>query len=214
MATALDRKCSQIYAQTLHELGPEHGFGDTDKGKMVRVDGKRVRVVDVVQPGRAARYLAKYIAAIDGTKLTLSETVTHPDVPPQVTYVSRELTTRTGCTMRSLRKRREEYCYARQVVHDLGEGVVQWLIATANEPQGCGEDLARRSEPIHPMVVGSTRLQSTGIVDGSSSRTMTKDQTIVAGRTALRFRLPRGRDCIAVLVSGARSHVDVPALSR
>lgn len=65
------------------------------------------RLLEVVPPQRAARYLAKYIAAVGGDgKLSLSETVHHRDVPGHVCFVSRDLTRRTGCTMRSLRRHR------------------------------------------------------------------------------------------------------------
>jgi hypothetical protein len=54
--------------------------------------------------------VAKYLSPLDAAgKPTLSETVTRPDVPPLVAYVSRTLTAETGVTMRYLRWRRRAW---------------------------------------------------------------------------------------------------------
>jgi hypothetical protein len=134
MATALERECSHLYNQALEELAPAAGFGWIDRGKH---QGRKRRELVAVPQGQAARYLAKYIASVDGSKLRLSETVLHPDVPPHVTYVARSLTTATGCTMRSLRKRREDYCYGRDLVRQLDkheEGWVSFLMSQDDLP--------------------------------------------------------------------------------
>jgi hypothetical protein len=96
MATPEERAASRAYVDCLRDLGERHAFGFVD------------RKLEVVPAQRAARYVAKYIAAVDSGsgKITLSETVTHRDVPRHVTYVSRRLTMRTGVTMRSLRRKR------------------------------------------------------------------------------------------------------------
>jgi hypothetical protein len=64
---------------------------------------------------QAARYLASYIAPYQrGTgKLSLTETVHHPQVPGHLLHVSRRLTQESGCTMRSLRRRRYAWRLAR-----------------------------------------------------------------------------------------------------
>jgi hypothetical protein len=108
MATHLDRLCARYYVACLDELRHEFGFGFVDRGRRRR--HRWSRQLEVVPAQRAGRYLAKYIAGLksDG-RLALTETVTHRDVPGHVTYVSRRLTARTGCTMRSLREARRQF---------------------------------------------------------------------------------------------------------
>jgi hypothetical protein len=110
MATPLDRLASQVYANALDELRHQHGFGYVDRGRRSKKGSVWRRMLEVVPQQRAARYLAKYVAGVkaDG-RLALSETVAHSDVPGQVVYVSRHLTRRTGCTMRTLRLRRRAW---------------------------------------------------------------------------------------------------------
>jgi hypothetical protein len=85
----------------------QHGFGFVDRGRKRRGEG---RCLEVIPAQRASRYVAKYLSPLDGDgKPTLSETVTRPDVPPLVAYVSRSLTGETGMTMRYLRWRRMAY---------------------------------------------------------------------------------------------------------
>jgi hypothetical protein len=110
MGSPLERICSQIYAEALNEGAAAAGFGYVDRGKRARAESVWTRRLEVVPPERAARYLAKYIAAVSGDgKLSLSETVKHPQVPGHVCFVGRGLTTSTGCTMRSLRRHRLAY---------------------------------------------------------------------------------------------------------
>lgn len=111
MGSALDRIASQLYADTLAEMAPAHGFGFVDRGRRHRAGTSwSTRRLEVVPKERLSRYVAKYIAGVkaDG-KLALSETVRHGDVPPHVTHVSRRLTGRTRCTMRTLRLHRRAY---------------------------------------------------------------------------------------------------------
>ncbi len=132
MGTALERRCSYVYVAALRELAGAHGFGNVDSGRPTWIDGKLRRPITVIPSGGAARYLAKYLAAFDGCKLTLSETVTHPDVPPHLMFVSRCLTGETGCTMRSLRVRRSTWCYGRGLVAQLGEGWARVVLEHAD----------------------------------------------------------------------------------
>jgi hypothetical protein len=98
--TAREIAAANVYAQALVDLGPRHGFGFVDRGKSTN----GVRHLEVIPALRGARYVAKYLSPLsaDG-KPTLSETVTQPDVPPHVVYVSTKLTLQTGVTMRQLR---------------------------------------------------------------------------------------------------------------
>jgi hypothetical protein len=101
--TARELAGAHAYADHLTRLRAHHDFGFVDRGR--RVGGRRC--LEVVPSTRAARYVAKYLSPLDRLgKPTLSETVTRQDVPPHVLYVSRELTRRTGVTMRELRRRR------------------------------------------------------------------------------------------------------------
>jgi hypothetical protein len=99
------------YVGHLHRLAHVHDFGFVDRG---RRRGGSSRMLDRVPPRRAARSHAKYLAPVDGAKLTLTETVVRDDVPPLILYVSPKLTARSGVTMRSLRRRRYGWVIARE----------------------------------------------------------------------------------------------------
>lgn len=141
MATPTDRICSQVYAEALAEMSERHGFGFVDRGsKQLQATGSpHARLLERIPQQLAARYLAKYIAAVDpaGGKITLSETVRHPDVPGHVTYVSRHLTRRTGCTMRTLRERRCTHWQARRTLDGLGGGMARIVLAQNRDALLC-----------------------------------------------------------------------------
>ena len=105
--TAAELAGAHAYVRHLHRLRSGQDFGFVDRHL-------RRATAEV-----AARYVAKYLAPIRGGKLTLSETVLRHDVPPHVMHVSRDLTRRTGVTMRSLRWRRR--CHMAGVCPDTGE---------------------------------------------------------------------------------------------
>jgi hypothetical protein len=123
METPTERLAALTYLAALDELKELYCFGFVDRGPkappahgewvhLLKADrrGGRPRMPRVVERGRAANYLAKYVAGSksDGT-LALTETVRHRDVPGHVVYVGRHLTARTHCTMRSLREHRHAY---------------------------------------------------------------------------------------------------------
>lgn len=100
VGSARELASAHTYVQTLHELRQAHDFGFVDRG---RAHGGK-RSLEMIPPDRASRYVAKYLSPLDSDgKPTLSQTVVRQDVPPMVAYVSRRLTTQTGCTMRWLR---------------------------------------------------------------------------------------------------------------
>lgn len=116
MATPAERHAAYLYVAELTRLAGRHGFGYVDRGKYAHGQGRRIRMWE---PLHAARYLAKYLAPIDGEgKLSLTETVTRQDVPAHITYVSRKLTQRTGVTMRHLRIVRLVYVVATRLEID------------------------------------------------------------------------------------------------
>lgn len=115
--TAAELHAAHELAHQLARLRGRHDFGFVDRGRRV---GSGRRMLEVIPAARAGRYLAKYLSPLDSAgKPTMSETVTREDVPPLVVYVSRALTSRTGCTMRSLRFRRQ--LWARGIDPDTGE---------------------------------------------------------------------------------------------
>lgn len=98
--TPRELAAAHTYVNALHELRQAHDYGFIDRG---RAHGGK-RSLALIPAQRASRYVAKYLSPLDGEgKPTMSETVTRPDVPSLVAYVSRVLTLRTGVTMRFLR---------------------------------------------------------------------------------------------------------------
>jgi hypothetical protein len=93
MQTALEREWARVYVETLRRMGPAKGFGFVDAKPLERPQVAR----------RVAACLGKYLAKWepDGT-VVVSETVTAAG-RTLLTYVSRDLTALTGCTMRALR---------------------------------------------------------------------------------------------------------------
>jgi hypothetical protein len=134
MGTLNERLVSEFYARTLGSLAREHGFGHVHfGGKGTR--GKRLPAMPAEQ---AARYLASYVAPYEkGTgKLSLTETVHHPQVPGHLLHVSRRLTQESGCTMRSLRRRRYAWRLARECERIEGQGNVSLITETLRH-HGC-----------------------------------------------------------------------------
>jgi hypothetical protein len=115
--TAAELAGAHAYVAALDDLREAHGFGFVDRGR--RKSGSHVRHLEIIPSQRAARYVAKYLSPLDKNtkKPTLSETVTRPDVPPLVAYVSRTMTAQTGMTMRYLRWRRKAYMLKLPPIH-------------------------------------------------------------------------------------------------
>jgi len=134
MTTAAERRVSRVYAEQLARLAVEYGFGNAHLGER----GTDGRTLSVMGSEKAGRYLASYIAPIDGRsgKLSLTETVVHRDVPGQLLYVSRRLTQVSGCTMRSLRRRRHAWWLARDCERMEGQAS---LVMQALRQHGCPE---------------------------------------------------------------------------
>jgi len=108
METAAERVWALEYVKAMRELSPMCLFGF--------VDSKPLRSP---QPARkAARYLGKYLAKwrADGT-FEVSETVTAAG-RTLLTYVSRRLTQRSCCTMRSLRNARVVWAWLTGLILD------------------------------------------------------------------------------------------------
>jgi hypothetical protein len=130
VATARELAGAHAYAAELSRRRVGLDFGFVDRGR--RTGGRRC--LEVIPSERAARYVAKYLSPLDGEgKPTLSETVTRRDVPPHVLYVSRDLTLRTGVTMRSLRWARR--CWVLKVDPATGETYHSMIINAAAHGQ-------------------------------------------------------------------------------
>lgn len=137
MATPRERAAAHTYALALEELGPRYGFGFISDTR--RNGSWRRRGLEVIPAQRAGRYVAKYLSPLDGDgKPTLSATVTRADVPAHVTYVSRELTQRTGCTMRYLRHVR--HCYVLGIHPRTGETMGSLMDNTIAHAMATGEN--------------------------------------------------------------------------
>jgi hypothetical protein len=139
--TPFERHQAQLYVRHLAQLAGGHDFGHVDRGR--RRGGSRQ--LEVIPPGAAASYLAKYLApTMEAGKLSLSETALREDVPPLLVYVGRHLTRETQVTMRTLRLRRVAYHLAREhgarmssVLEALLEAPpTRWLLLTNPEELG------------------------------------------------------------------------------
>jgi hypothetical protein len=96
METPVERAWAFEYVRAMRELAPKYMFGF--------VDAKPLQ--SPKRGEQAARYISKYLAKWqdDGT-LEVSETVKAAG-RTLLNYVSRDLTRRSGCTMRNLRMSR------------------------------------------------------------------------------------------------------------
>ena len=94
--TDTHRNAARAYLARLHELAPRHGFGFAHSRASLR------------EPIEAAIYCSK----------ALRETVRDPSSPRVIVWISRRLTTRTGCIVQALRQRRTDY--ATQITSAIG----------------------------------------------------------------------------------------------
>lgn len=89
--TAAEQRAARAYLARLAVYAPRYGFGFVERKQKV-------------MPARAAAaYLSSYFVTGSKKKATLQESVTHPEMPRSIIYVSPRLSMRTGCTMRRLR---------------------------------------------------------------------------------------------------------------
>lgn len=93
-----ERIACLVYQQELAARAAAQGFGFVDRKQ------------DVREPSAAAAYLSSYFVSGRKGKLSLTESVRQPDMPPSIIYVAPWLTQRSGLTMRSLRLVRFLYC--------------------------------------------------------------------------------------------------------
>jgi hypothetical protein len=119
METAVERAWAFEYVQALHEVGQMKGFGFIDR-----------KPLHAPQPAeRAARYLSKYLAKWqkDGS-LEITETVKSAG-RTLLSYVSRPLTAKSGCTMRALRNVRLVWAWREGLIPELALDPFELLVA-------------------------------------------------------------------------------------
>jgi hypothetical protein len=114
---------AEAYITALQEMAPRYGFGF--------VDGWH-KVSRKFWPGaQAASYLSGYFVSGHGSKASLTENAMAGDLPRLVVFVGRDLTERTGCTMRNLRAARRLWA-SRTGLTDSGPATLgAWLAAAA-----------------------------------------------------------------------------------
>jgi hypothetical protein len=112
---------AEAYVTALREMAPRYGFGFVDGWHKV---GRRF------WPGtQAAAYLSSYFAGGRGRKMAITENVLAGDLPRLVVFVGRDLTTKSGCTMRSLRHARRLWASRKGVATPPPVTYREWLAA-------------------------------------------------------------------------------------
>lgn len=112
---------TKAYLTALREMAPRYGFGFVDGWEKV---GRRF------WPGvQAGAYLSSYFAGGRGRKMAITENVLAGDLPPLVVFIGRDLTRRSGCTMRSLRHARRLWASRTWMVDPPTVTYREWLCA-------------------------------------------------------------------------------------
>ena len=114
---------AKAYITALREMAPRYGFGFVDGWHKV---GRKF------WPGvQAAAYLSSYFAGGRGRKMAITENVLAGDLPRLVVFVGRDLTSLTGCTMRSLRNARRLWASREGLIERPNVTLDEWLAAAA-----------------------------------------------------------------------------------
>ena len=114
---------AEAYVTALNEMAPRYGFGFVDGWHKV---GRKF------WPGvQAAAYLSSYFAGGRGRKMTITENVLAGDLPTLVVFIGRDLTQKTGCTMRSLRNARRIWASRQGLTSPPTLSYEMWLAAAA-----------------------------------------------------------------------------------
>jgi hypothetical protein len=114
---------AEAYITALRELAPRYGFGFVDGWHKV---GRKF------WPSvQAAAYLSGYFAGGRGRKMAITENVLAGDLPRLVVFVGRDLTSETGCTMRSLRTARRLWAARAGLAEFPRLTLRDWLMAAA-----------------------------------------------------------------------------------
>ncbi len=133
LSVASPAECAwaEAYVTALRELAPRYGFGFVDGWAKI---GRRFWPGD-----QAGAYLSSYFVKGRGAKAPITENVLAGDLPRLVVFVGRDLTQRSGCTMRNLRNARRLWACRQGLVGKPQLTYEMWLGAAAM--------LTIRSEP-------------------------------------------------------------------
>jgi hypothetical protein len=112
VGTPRELSWAKAYVEALAELAPRYGFGFVDRWH---------KISRKFWPGgQAGAYLSSYFVGGAGKKASITENVLAGDLPRLVVYIDRELTLRTGCTMRNLRNARRVWAWLSGLIPDPG----------------------------------------------------------------------------------------------
>lgn len=123
VSTPEKRVWARVYVTALGELAPSKGFGFVDGWhKIGRRSWRGVQ---------AGAYLSTYFAGRRGSKMAITENVLAGDLPRVVVFVGRDLTSQTGCTMRSLRNARRLWAARERLADYPRLALCDWLAGAA-----------------------------------------------------------------------------------
>jgi len=123
VGTLEERAWAEEYIKALREMSSRYGFGFVDGWHKV---GRRF------WPGvQAAAYLSSYFAGGRGRKMAITKNVLAGDLPRLVVFIGRDLTSRTGCTMRNLRNARRLWASREGLIEPPRLAYKDWLGAAA-----------------------------------------------------------------------------------
>jgi hypothetical protein len=121
VSTPAEVAWARAYVTALRELAPRYGFGFVDGWHKI---GRKFWPGD-----QAGAYLSSYFVRGKGRKSSITENVRAGDLPRLVVFVSRDLTARTGCTMRSLRNARRLWAARFLLIEWPSFAYDEWLAA-------------------------------------------------------------------------------------
>lgn len=112
VSTPTERAWAEGYVSALRDLAPRKGFGFVDGWHKI---GRKF------WPGeQAGAYLSSYFVRGQGRKAPITENVLDGDLPRLAVFVGRDLTRRSGCTMRNLRLCRRLWAWRKGLVEQHG----------------------------------------------------------------------------------------------
>jgi hypothetical protein len=132
-----ERRWAREYVTALRAMATRYGFGYVDGWHKV---GRKL------WPGEeAGAYLSGYFVRGRDRKASITENVLAGDLPRLVVFVARDLTGRTGCTMRSLRNARRLWASRENLIDAPHLTYEEWLAAAAMLRRSS----TRRRSPYH-----------------------------------------------------------------
>jgi hypothetical protein len=121
VGTPAERAWAEAYLHALAALASRYGFGFVDGWE---------KLSRKFWPGeQAGAYLSSYFVRGKGRKSAITENVKAGDLPHLVVFVSRDLTTFTGCTMRNLRNSRRIWASRAGLIDAPRVTLQEWLVA-------------------------------------------------------------------------------------